>query len=93
MQSRTWSSTESGSYKFFRSRLLILPVEEIGEYIESLDQEANAIRSNSLRLAWLMRGGLTYDQVLALSYTERKMISKIAEENMETTNKTKLPYF
>jgi hypothetical protein len=40
-----------------------------------------------------MRGGLTYDQVLALSYTERKMISKIAEENMETTNKTKLPYF
>jgi hypothetical protein len=68
-------------------------VEEIGEYIDSLDQEANAIRSNSLRLAWLMRGGLTYDQVLALSYTERKMISKIAEENMETTNKTKLPYF
>jgi len=44
-------------------------------------------------LAWLMRGGLTYDQVLALSFTERKMISKIAEENMETTNKTKLPYF
>lgn len=67
--------------------------EAIAEYVEQLDQEANNIRSDSLRLAWYMRGGITYDQVLMLSPTEREMISKLAKENIETTKKTNLPWF
>jgi hypothetical protein len=67
--------------------------EAIAEYVEQLDQEANNIRSDSFRLAWYMRGGITYDQVLLLSPGEREMISKLAKDNIETTKKTNLPWF
>jgi len=40
-----------------------------------------------------MRGGITYEQVMQLSYNERKMISDLAKENIETTKKTQLPWF
>jgi hypothetical protein len=58
-----------------------------------MDQEANNIRSESLRLAWYMRGGITYEQVMQLGVTERKMISDLAKENIDTTKKTNLPWF
>lgn len=40
-----------------------------------------------------MRGGITYEQVMQLSYSERQMISDLAKENIETTKKTQLPWF
>lgn len=40
-----------------------------------------------------MRGGITYDQVLALSARERSMVSDIIKDNLETTKKSKLPFF
>ena len=61
--------------------------------IENMEQEAKSIREESFRLAWHMRGGITYDQVLMLSYAERNMIAELAKDNLETTKKTNLPYF
>jgi hypothetical protein len=58
-----------------------------------MEQEANAIRSNCLRLSWFMRGGATYPQVLLMSSKERELIDQLARENIETTNKTRLPWF
>ena len=46
-----------------------------------------------MRLTWYMRGGITYEQVMQLSLQERQMISQIAKDNIETTKKTKLPWF
>jgi hypothetical protein len=40
-----------------------------------------------------MRGGINYEQVMQLSSQERQMISQIAKDNIETTKKTKLPWF
>jgi hypothetical protein len=40
-----------------------------------MEQEAKSIREESFKLAWYMRGGITYDQVLQLSSSERSMIS------------------
>ena len=57
--------------------------------VETLDKEANQIRSESFKLAWYMRGGITYEQVMQLSSVERGM----AKENIETTKKTNLPWF
>jgi hypothetical protein len=65
----------------------------VAEYVENLEKEADNIRSESLRLAWYMRGGITYDQVLMLSANERQMISNLAKDNIETTKKTNLPWF
>jgi hypothetical protein len=93
MFKRVPTTTELGHGKFFRSRLLTLSNEGISDYIDGLDKEANRIRADSLRLAWYMRGGITYDQVMQLSYAERNMISDLAKENIETTKKTQLPWF
>lgn len=40
-----------------------------------------------------MRGGATYEQVLTMSSAERSLISDLIKENVETTNKTRLPWF
>jgi hypothetical protein len=58
-----------------------------------MDREAESIRQESLKMSWYMRGGITYDQVLALSSKERSMISDIIKDNLETTKKSKLPFF
>lgn len=63
------------------------------EYIERMDREAKNIRQENLRLTWYMRGGITYEQIMQMSAEERSMISQIAKENIETTKKTKLPWF
>ena len=87
------ASVEHGHGKFFRSRLLILTADEVAKYIDQLDQEADKIRAESIKMSWHMRGGISYDQVMQMSYSERTMIANLVKENMETTNKTKLPYF
>jgi hypothetical protein len=40
-----------------------------------------------------MRGGITYEQALQLSYEERMAINDIVKENLETTKKSGLPFF
>jgi len=44
-------------------------------------------------MCWYMRGGLTYDESMLLSQTERELINKIIKDNLETTKKSKLPFF
>jgi hypothetical protein len=58
-----------------------------------MEKEAESIRQESLKMSWYMRGGISYDQVLALSNRERAMISDIIKDNLETTKKSKLPFF
>ena len=40
-----------------------------------------------------MRGGISYNEAHYLSPNEREMIADIIKENLETTKKTKLPFF
>jgi len=40
-----------------------------------------------------MRGGVTYDEAMNMSISERNLIAKIIEDHMETTKKTGLNYF
>jgi hypothetical protein len=40
-----------------------------------------------------MRGGISYTDILNLSVGEREAISKIIEDNLETTKNTNLPFF
>jgi len=44
-------------------------------------------------MAWHMRGGASYEDILNMSMSERKAIAKLIEENLETTKNTKLPFF
>ena len=58
-----------------------------------MEKEAENIRHESLKMSWYMRGGISYDQVLALSSKERAMINEIIKSNLETTKNSKLPFF
>jgi hypothetical protein len=40
-----------------------------------------------------MRGGISYNELMALGSQEREIISEIIKKNLETTEKTKLPFF
>lgn len=44
-------------------------------------------------MAWFMRGGISYTDILNLSINERKSIHTIIEDNLETTKTSKLPFF
>jgi len=58
-----------------------------------MEKETNDIRQEALKVSWYMRGGVTYDQALQLSVSERTFISTLIKENLETTKKTGLPFF
>ena len=93
MPSQISARNKHGHDKFFRRRLLIANHEQISAYIDSLDREAEQIKSESFRLAWYLRGGATYDDVMQMSIQERQMISDLAKENIDTTKKSNLPWF
>ena len=58
-----------------------------------MDKETVDIRREALQLSWYMRGGITYDQAVQLSVSERTLISELIKENLETTKKSGLPFF
>ena len=58
-----------------------------------MDKEVSNIRQEALRLSWYMRGGLTYNQAMALSLEERNLINDLIKEHLETTKKSGLPFF
>ena len=58
-----------------------------------MESESIAIKQNAIKMSWYMRGGVSYVDVLNMSSEERKAISKLIEENLETTKKSGLPYF
>lgn len=72
---------------------MTLSDQEIVSLLEGYDKETKAIRKESLKISWFMRGGLSYDDVMALSTQERGDILDIIKENMETTKKSGLPFF
>jgi hypothetical protein len=61
--------------------------------LDSMEKESNDIRQEALKMAWYMRGGLTYEQAMTLGISERKLINVIIKENLETTKKSGLPFF
>lgn len=58
-----------------------------------MESEAKAIKKNAQRLAWYMRGSMSYEDVLNMSPEELRSINDIIEENLETTKKTQMPFF
>lgn len=72
---------------------MTLKADEIVAWIEQLENESKAIKDEILRLCWYMRGSLSYDEGMQLSYTDREIIGKIIKSNMETTEKSGLPFF
>ena len=93
MQSRVRAKYNFGHVKFFRIRLLVLDSDQISNMVDQMDKETKDIRQEAIKIAWYMRGGITYDQALQLSVSERTLVSELIKDNLETTKKTGLPFF
>lgn len=72
---------------------MTLSNEEIVALLNDYDKETKAIKKDALKLSWYMRGGLTYDDIMILSTTEREWIGDIIKDNLETTKKSGMPFF
>ena len=58
-----------------------------------MEKETSGLRREVLKLCWFMRGGVTYEEAMQMSQQERDAMSDIAKDNLETTKKSKLPFF
>ena len=58
-----------------------------------MEKEALQLKEDALKMCWYMRGGLTYNEAVNLSYQEREIIGRLIKENLETTKKSGLPFF
>lgn len=67
--------------------------DAVGELINSFDSQVRAFKEDALRMSWYMRGGLSYEDAMMLSESERKSISELIKENLETTKKSGMAFF
>jgi len=44
-------------------------------------------------MSWYMRGGVSYEETMMFSSLEREIVGNIIKDNLETTKKSKLPFF
>lgn len=67
--------------------------DEIVELLETYDRQSKALKRQLIKMCWFMRGGITIDQMYELGFSDRELISRLIEENIETTNESGLPFF
>ena len=67
--------------------------EQLEKYLEGLESESKAIREEALRFTWWMRGGISYEDAMALNKDDNEIIRQIIKENMETTKQSGMPFF
>ena len=58
-----------------------------------MEKETQDIRLDILKLCWYMRGGVSFDEAMQMSQSDRELINELVKENLETTKKSGLPFF
>lgn len=61
--------------------------------VDNYERQSRAIKDEILRFCWYMRGGISYSDAMLLSAEERKIISDIIKDNLETAKKSGMPFF
>jgi hypothetical protein len=72
---------------------LTMSTQDIENYVDQLEKESIDVREQCLKMSWYMRGGASYEDVLQMSHTERTLVSALIKENLDTTNKSRMPFF
>lgn len=67
--------------------------DQIVKYLSDLEKEQDALREESLRICWWMRGSISYDESMMLSSKDRKIVQKIVKDNIEMSKKAGVPIF
>lgn len=70
-----------------------LDSDRVIKLVDRMEKECDQIREESLKFAWYMRGGLSYEAAMSLAPNERKIINNLIKDNLDTTKKSGLPFF
>jgi len=65
----------------------------VAREVDGMERESSDLRNDSIKICWYMRGGVSYNEVMAMNLKERQMISALIKENLETTKKSGLPFY
>ena len=58
---------------------------------EEMDNQIKQMQDDISRMCWYMRGSISWTEAHNMSFSERKIIGKVIEDNIDTVKKTKLP--
>jgi hypothetical protein len=72
---------------------LNLTIKEIEEVVNDLEKDSKALKKELYKLCWYMRGSLSVEEAFQLDFESREIIVSIIDENLKTTEKTKMPFF
>lgn len=70
-----------------------MSAEDMLNYFTQLERESKALKQEVLKLCWYMRGAISYDEGMMLALEDRNQITKLINENLETSKKTGMPFF
>lgn len=73
--------------------LLRLKPEGIQKLLDGYERAIHDIKKSAMSMAWYMRGGATYEDILNMSTSEREQLKELIDNNLETTKKSGLPFF
>lgn len=73
--------------------LLRLDPQGIQKLVDNYEKAVNDIKKGAMSMAWYMRGGATYEDVLNMSAVERAQLTELIDSNLEVTKKSGLPFF
>lgn len=70
-----------------------LTIEEINQEVESMENDAKALKEELFRLCWFMRGSVNLSEIYDLPIEDRDIITKVIKDNLETTKESGMPFF
>lgn len=72
---------------------MTLDISEIESEIARMENESKALKKEIFKMAWYMRGGLSFTEAYMLDPQDREIIATIIEENLELTKSSQMPFF
>lgn len=70
-----------------------MSMEEIEKFTDSMVKEIDELDRNALKMSWYMRGGVSYSDIMNMTSKQIDALNSVIDENLETTKKSKLPFF
>jgi hypothetical protein len=70
-----------------------MSMEEIDKLTDSMVKEIDRLDRNALKMSWYMRGGVSYNDIMNMTNKQVDALNSIIDENLETTKKSKMPFF
>lgn len=68
-------------------------MDQIEKLTDSMVKEIDELDRNALKMSWYMRGGVSYSDIMNMTTKQVDALNSVIDENLETTKKSKMPFF